>query len=62
MHLILYILSGKTPQWPYVVWPLHSLYNRRAQPVLDFYTSPTSAGVMLNLSGQDFHFSKQLHI
>lgn len=48
MHLILFVLSAKTLQWSYVVCPLHSLYDRCAQLVLDFYTSPTLAGVMLN--------------
>lgn len=31
MHLILFILSAKTLQWPYVVCPLYSLYDRHAQ-------------------------------
>lgn len=39
MHLILFILSAKILQGPYVVYLLHSLSDRYAQLVLEFYTS-----------------------
>lgn len=40
MHLILFILSAKTQQWPHVVCTLHSLYDRHAQLVLRVLHSP----------------------